>query len=95
VEAQVLQQDNLSILRLVDRLLNLLAHAVMREYHALAKQLLELGNYRLETVLRVCLSVGPAEVRHEDNGFGAVFDGILDRGEGADDALVVCDLVAV
>jgi hypothetical protein len=95
VEAQVLQQNDLSILCLVDRLLHLLANAVVCENHAFAKQFLELGNYRLETVLRVCLSVGPAEVRHEDDGFGAILDGILDRGEGSDDTLVVCDFVAV
>jgi hypothetical protein len=34
-------------------------------------------------------------VRHEDDGFGTVLDCILDRGEGAYDALVVGDLVAL
>ncbi len=34
--------------------------------------------------------------RHEDHGFGAMFGGVLDGGEGAHDALVVGDfLVAV
>jgi len=30
---------------------------------------------------------------HEDDGFGAVVARIFDGGEGADDALVVCDLL--
>lgn len=35
-------------------------------------------------------------MRHEDDGLGAVLDGILDGGQRADDALVVGDvLVAV
>jgi hypothetical protein len=29
---------------------------------------------------------------HEDYGFGAMVDGVFDGGEGADDALVVCDV---
>jgi hypothetical protein len=32
-------------------------------------------------------------VRHEDDGLGSVVDGILDGGESADDALVVCDVL--
>jgi len=31
-------------------------------------------------------------VGHEDDGFGAILDRIFDRGQGADDALVVGDL---
>jgi hypothetical protein len=30
-------------------------------------------------------------VGHEDDGFGAMFDGVFDCREGADDALVVGD----
>ena len=30
---------------------------------------------------------------HEDDGFGAIVNGILDGGEGSDDALVVGDLL--
>jgi len=41
------------------------------------------------------LAVWSAEVRHEDNGFGAMVDSVLDGGQSADDALVVCDLVSV
>lgn len=32
-------------------------------------------------------------MRHEDHGFGAVVNGILDRRDGARDALVVGDLL--
>jgi hypothetical protein len=32
---------------------------------------------------------------HEDNSFGALFNGIFDGWEGSDDTLVVCDLVTV
>lgn len=30
---------------------------------------------------------------HQDDGFGALFEGIFDGWEGADDALVVCDFL--
>jgi len=32
-------------------------------------------------------------MRHENDSFGSLFDGILDGGERADDALVVCDVL--
>jgi hypothetical protein len=34
-------------------------------------------------------------MRHEDHGLGSVVDGIFDSGEGANDALIVGDFVAV
>jgi len=34
-------------------------------------------------------------VGHEDDGFGAIVNGVLDCGEGANDALVVGDFVAI
>lgn len=30
---------------------------------------------------------------HEDDGFGTMVAGILDGGKGADDALIVCDVL--
>ena len=30
---------------------------------------------------------------HEDNGFGAMVAGVFDSGKGADDALIVCDVL--
>jgi hypothetical protein len=93
MEAQVLQENDLSVTSLVDSLLNLLADTVFGKGDACAEQLLELGNNRLEAVLRVGLAVGSAEMAHEDDGFGAVVAGIFDGGECPDDALVVCDLL--
>lgn len=93
MEAQVLEQDDLSVASFIHSLLDLLANAVLGKGHAGAQQLLELGNNRLETVLRVGLTVWPAEVAHEDNGFGAIVACVLDGGECADDALVVGDLL--
>jgi len=34
-------------------------------------------------------------VGHEDDSFGAIVNGVLDCGKGADDALVIRDFVAV
>ena len=96
MESQILQQDDLSIASLVYCIFDLLAHTIVRKGNALAKQLLELGNNRLETVLGVWLAIGPAKMAHENHGFGTMVNGVFDGGECADDALVVCDfLVAV
>lgn len=95
VEAQVLQQHHGAALGLVDEGLDLGPHAVGRELHRLAEQALELGHDGLEAVLGVGGPVGAAEVRHEDHGLGAGVDGVLDGGKGADDALVVGDLLAL
>lgn len=93
VEAQVLQQDDLATASTVDGVLYRLADAVIGEGDALAEKLLEFGNNRLETVLCVGLTVRPAEVRHEDHCLGTIFDCVLDRGKGTDNALVVGDLL--
>lgn len=93
VEAEVLKKDDLSVLGAVHGLLDLLADAVLCESHALAEQLLELGNNRLETVLRVRLAIRAAEVGHEDDGLSSVLDGILDCGESTDNTLVVGDVL--
>jgi hypothetical protein len=66
---------------------------VLGKGHACAEQLLELGNNRLEAVLRVGLAVWSAEMTHENDGFGTIFAGVFDGRECADDALVVCDLL--
>jgi hypothetical protein len=96
VEAQVLEQHNLAVGGLVDDALNLGADAVGSEGHALAQLLLELGHDGLQRVLGVDLAVGAAEMGHEHHGLGTIVDGVLDGGDGADDALGVGDvLVAV
>jgi hypothetical protein len=93
MEAQVLQQNDLSITSLVHGLLDLLSHAIFGKSHACAQQLLELGNNRLEAVLWVGLSVWPTEVAHQDDSFGAIVACVFDGRQSADNALVVCDLL--
>jgi hypothetical protein len=93
VEAEVLEEDDLAVLGAVHGLLDLLADAVVCESHALAEELLELGNNRLEAVLLVGLAIRAAEVGHEDDGLSAVLGGILDCGKSTDNALVVGDLL--
>jgi hypothetical protein len=93
VEAQVLEENDLAVASAVHGLLDLLADAVLGESYALAEKLLELGNNRLEAVLLVGLSVGTAEVGHQDDSLGAVLGRILDRGQSTDNALVVCDVL--
>ena len=39
------------------------------------------------------MTIWTAEVGHEDNGFGAMGGGIFDSGKGADDALIVRDVL--
>lgn len=93
MEAQVFKQNNLAVVGLVDDLLDLGADAVRREGDALAEELLELRDDGLQRVLGVDLAIGAAEVGHEHNGLGAIVDGVLDGGDGADDALGVSDLL--
>ena len=93
VETKVLQQDHLTVARGVDRVLDLLADAVLGEDDGLAQQLLELGLDRLQAVLGVDLAVGTAEVRHEDDRLGAILNGVLDGGESSNDTLVVGDVL--
>jgi len=93
VEAKILQQDDLAIASLVNSVLHLLAYTVVGERYARAQKLLEFGNDRLEAVLCVWLAVWSAEMAHEDNSFGSVVASMFDRGESADDALVVGDLL--
>lgn len=95
VEAEVLEENHAAVVGLVDNLLDLGADRVGREGDALAEELLELGHDGLQRVLGVDLAVGTAEMGHEDDGLCAMVDGVLDGGDGADDALGVGDLVAV
>lgn len=93
VEAEVLEEDDGASLGVVDNLLDLGADRVGGKGDGLAQELLELGDNGLERVLLVGGAVGAAEVGHEDDGLGAVLEGILDGGEGTDDALVVGDVL--
>lgn len=92
MEAQVLQQDDLAAGGLVDGLLDLRTDTVLGEDNALAELLLELGHDGLQGVLGVGLAIGTAQVGHQDDGLGAVVDGILDGGQSTDDTLGVGDL---
>ena len=93
METEVLKQNDLTTRGLVDGLLGLLANRVLSEDNAAAQELLELRDNGLQTVLGVDLAVGTAEVGHEDDGLGAILDGVLDGGEGTDDTLVVGDVL--
>ncbi|POR33511.1 Uncharacterized protein TPAR_06301 [Tolypocladium paradoxum] len=93
VESQVLEQHDGAVVGLGDNGLDLGADAVRGKGDLVAEQLLELRDDGLQRVLGVDLAVGAAEVGHEDDGLGAVVEGVLDGGDGADDALVVCDLL--
>jgi hypothetical protein len=96
VETQVLEEDNATVLGVVDSLLDLGADTVVGEGDLLADELLELSNNGLQRVLLVDLAVGTTEVGHEDNSLGAIVDGVLDGRDGTSDTLVVGNvLVAV
>jgi hypothetical protein len=93
VEAQVLQENNLAVLGVVDDLLNLWSDAVWSEGDAAAEKLLELWNDRLERELLVDLSIGAAQVGHQDNSLGTVVDGILDGWDSTGNTLCVGDVL--
>lgn len=95
MEAEVLQQDDGAVVGAVDNGLDLGADAVGGKGDGLAQQALELGDDGLEGVLGVDGAVGAAEVGHEDDGLGAIVEGVLDGRDGADDALVVCDFLVL
>lgn len=95
VETQVLQENNLATSGLVDGLLGLSTDAVLSEDHALAEQSLQNGDNGLQAVLGVDLAIGAAKVGHEDDGLGAVVDGILDGGESTDNTLGVGDVLVL
>jgi hypothetical protein len=93
VEAEVLQEDNFTVVRLVDDLLDLGANAVGGEGDRLAEELLQLGDDGPQRIFGVGQAIGTAQVGHEDDGLGAIVDGILDRWDGADNPLRVCDVL--
>lgn len=93
VESEVLEENDGAILSLADDLLDLGTDTVGGEGNLLAQELLELGNDGLERVLLVGRAVGAAEMGHEDDGLGAIVEGVLDGGEGTDNSLVVGDVL--
>lgn len=93
VKSEVLQQYHLPTRCLVDGFFDFLPHAIVCENDALAKQFLQFRNNGFERVFIYYLAVGATEVRHENNGFGAMFGGVLDRREGADYTLIIGHLL--
>ena len=93
METQVLEENDTAVLGVVDGLLDLGADTVVGEGDLLADELLELSNNGLQRVLLVDLAVGTAEVGHEDNGLGAIVDGVLDGRDGTGNTLVIGDVL--
>jgi len=93
VESQVLQQDNLSILSIIDNFLNLWSDTVWSKGDLATEQLLKLWHDWLERVLLVGLAVWTAQVGHQDDGLGAVVERILDSWDSAGDALGVGNML--
>ena len=95
VEAQVLEEDDGTVVGLVDDGLDLGADTVGGEGDGLAQKALELGDDGLKGVLGVGGAVGTAKVGHEDDGLGAIVNGVLDGRKGTNNALVVCDFLVL
>lgn len=70
VEAEVLKEEDLSVLALVDSLGDVVTNAVGEELDVLAKKLLKLLGDRLEGELFLLCAIGAAEVRHENDRLG-------------------------
>ena len=94
VEAQVLEQRDLSVGESVDRRAGAVAHRVGRERDVAAEHLAQPGGDRRERVRRVGCAFGSAEVRADDDARAAVGE-IGQRGRAGPDATVVADRVAV
>lgn len=93
MESQVFEQDDLTTRSLVDDFLCFRANTVLCEDDAAAEELLELGDNGLQAVLGVDFAVGTTKVGHQDDGLGAVVNGIFDCGQGTDNSLVVGDVL--
>lgn len=95
MEAEVLQQDNGTVVGLVDNGLDLGADAVGGKGDGLAQESLELRNNGLEGVLGVDGAIGTAKVGHQDDSLGAIVESVLDGGDGTDNTLVVGDFLVL
>lgn len=95
VESEVLQQDNGTVVGLVDNSLDLGADAVGSKGDGLAQKLLELGNNRLEGVLGVDSAIGTSKVGHQDDSLGAIVESVLDGGDGTGNSLGVGDVLVL
>lgn len=95
VESEVLQQDNGTVVGLVDNGLDLGADTVGSKGDGLAQELLELGNNRLEGVLGVDSAIGTSKVGHQDDSLGAIVESVLDGGDGTGNSLGVGDVLVL
>ena len=96
MKAQVLEQHDPATRYAVDCRLRSFADAVVAKGDGLAEQLLQFRHDGLQAVGGVDFAVWAAEMRHEDDCFGAMVDCVVDGRECALDTLVVGDvLVAV
>ena len=93
VEAEVLEEDDLAIRGGIDGGLDLRTDTVGGEGDIFLEEFFEFGHDGFQAVLGVCFAVGSTQVGHEDDGFGAMVDCVLDGGDGADDTLVVGDFL--
>jgi len=89
MEAQVLQEDHVTLAGIVDQLLHFRAHRVGGNGDFLSQKLLQLWHYGLEAVLGVHLPIRASQVGHEDDHLGAVVKSILDGGDSTRNALRV------
>ena len=91
MEAQVLKQEDLAILKLHGLLLRFFADAVIRkaDLHARQQRLQTFRN-RLERKLRLALALRAAQMGAQDHP-RAMLKQIIHRGQGRHDALVIRD----
>src|SRR5947207_2400055 len=66
MKAEILEQQHISILQSSRHSLNLRSNAVRRELDRLFQQLTKAGGNKLQTVLRLRLPFGPAQMRREN-----------------------------
>jgi len=93
METEILQKNNLAVTSLGHGFFDLLTHAILGECDLLPEKLLKLRYYGLEGVLCGDLAVWTSEVGHEDDGFCAMVDSVLDCWDGTGNALRVGNLL--
>ncbi len=100
MEAQVLQQQHLAGLQHAHHFLRSLSHAVWGETdiyrlaEAMSEKLTQAIDDRAQAHLGIWLSLGTAEMRSQ-NHFGAVTNGVFQRGQRLTNARVIHDLSAI
>jgi hypothetical protein len=90
VIANVLQQQNISVLQGRDGVFHLLANAIIHKRHRAMQHFRELSRDRPKRHRRFALAYGPAQVRRQDNP-GSLVNQQIERGQGFLDASRVVD----